>query len=304
MPELPEVETTVNDLNKKVRQRTFTGVWTDFEKMVKKPRDFEKFEQGIKGGKILKVCRRAKNILFDLSGGRVLLVHQKLTGHFLYGRWKREGGAWRSELGGDLASPINRFIHLVFFLDNGDQLALSDLRKFAKAELWDSKELQDSKEMKALGCEPMEPDFTFEKFQQCLSGRKGKIKQVLMDQGAIAGIGNIYSDEILWKARVHPCSQTSDLEDDQMKAIYKSAKTILASAIKLRGTTVLSNVEEYRGVAGGRGGYQARLKVYRRDGLPCFNCGGKVERLKAGGRSWHFCPNCQKLKSEGCTKPK
>jgi formamidopyrimidine-DNA glycosylase len=304
MPELPEVETTVNDLNQKVRNRTFVDVWTDFEKMIKKPPGFEKFKRDIQGKTILKVRRRAKNILFDLSQDMVLLVHQKLTGHFLYGRWKFEGGIWRSELKGNLAAPINRFIHLVFFLDNGDQIALSDLRKFAKAELWSAKELEGSKEMRELGCEPMEEEFTFEKFKECLLSRRGKIKQILMDQNAIAGIGNIYSDEILWKAKVHPCSRLDSLDDEQLKAIYKSAKSILASAIKLRGTTVLSNVEEYRGVSGGRGGYQARLKVYRRDGLSCPVCGGKVERLKMNGRSWHFCPKCQKLKGKGCAKSK
>lgn len=213
MPELPEVETIVRDLKKKVLKRTFLDVWTDFRKILKKP-TFEQFKKEIKGKKIQKIWRRAKNILFELSGSKTLLIHQKLTGHLLLGKWRLEKGKWISLIKGPLSEdPRNRFLHLIFWLDNGKQLALSDLRKFAKVELWDSNNLKESKEFQNLGPEPLKKSFNFEKFKARLKNKRGKIKQVLMDQGVIAGIGNIYSDEILWRAKIHPFKDVSNLAE-------------------------------------------------------------------------------------------
>ena len=164
MPELPEVETIVLGLKKKVLGRTFLDVWTDWTKTIKKPKDFRIFKKQIKGKKIKEIKRRGKNILFKLSGNKTLLIHQKLTGHLLFGNWKFRGGKWEPEILGPLEDPANRFLHLMFWLDNGKQLALSDLRKFAKVELWNSQELLESKEFKSLGPEPLEKYFTFHKF--------------------------------------------------------------------------------------------------------------------------------------------
>lgn len=294
MPELPEVETTVRALDQEVRNRTFIDVWTDFEKMIKSPGGFKEFRNNLSGRAITSVRRRGKNILFELSGGYVLLVHQKLTGHLLYGNWIYDGKNWVSAVKGDLADPINQYIHLVFSLDNGKQIALSDLRKFAKAGLWKAADFYETKEIKELGQEPMDPGFIFAKFLEALGSKKGKIKQVLMDQGAIVGIGNIYSDEILWSSRIHPARPLKSLGKKELKTIYDNTLRILAEAIKLRGTTVVSNAEEYRGIGGRRGRYQEKLNVYRLDGTPCRACGKKLERIKENGRSWHFCPNCQK----------
>ena len=295
MPELPEVQTTADELNQKVRNRTFVDVWTDSPKQVKKPKSYSEFKKKLLNKKIIKVRHRAKNILFDLTGERTLLIHQKLTGHLLYGKWMWSEKTWKPSEKGDIHDPLNRFLHMLFFLDNGKQLALSDLRKFAKVELWDNASLAESKEMKNLGCEPLEKDFTFKKFMICLSKGSGRIKQILMNQNIIAGIGNIYSDEILWRAKVHPCKCRADLNKKELKSIYDSIKIILKDAIKFRGTTIVSNVEEYRDVSGGRGNYQNRLKVYRKEGQECWSCGGKIERIKVSGRSWHYCPKCQVL---------
>lgn len=296
MPELPEVETTVRELNQKVLNRTFVDVWTDAPGMIKKPENFNDFKKNLLGRKILKARRRAKNIILELSGGKALLIHQKLTGHLLYGKLTRAGKGWKpADAGTALADNRNRYLHLVMPLDDGSHLALSDLRKFAKIELWEADELRESKEMKSLGCEPMEPDFTFERFKSCLKGKRGKIKQILMDQSAVAGIGNIYSDEILWKARIHPCRLLPDLSEKELKAIHENIKPILSRAIKKRGTTVVSNVEEYRDLAGRAGEFQNDLNVYRKEGKKCPVCGGIVEKIKVAGRSWHYCPKCQKL---------
>ena len=164
MPELPEVETTVKGLCSKVLKRTFVDVWSDWKKTVKKPADFEQFKKEIKNKKIIKVWRRAKNIIFDLSDDHSLLIHQKMTGHLLVGKWKQENNFWKPIKAGPLSDPYNRFLHLIFFLEDGKMLALSDARKFAKVELWKTDELLNSEGFKNLGPEPLEKSFTFEKF--------------------------------------------------------------------------------------------------------------------------------------------
>jgi formamidopyrimidine-DNA glycosylase len=290
MPELPEVETTVRDLKKTVVGRIFVDVWTDAKKMIKKPK-FEDFKKELIGKEILDVKRRGKNILFFLSSGKILLIHQKLTGHLLFGIWKKEGGIWKSKIKGPLAEdPMNRFLHLIFFFKDGWQLALSDLRKFAKVEILTKEELE--KEMEKLGPEPLNKDFTFEKFKERILRKKnGKIKQVLMNQEVIAGIGNIYSDEILWRAKIHPFKKVGKLSEEELKGIYKVMKEILPKAIEVGG----ESISDYRRPSGERGGFDALRKVYRREGEKCFRCGAKIKRAKLGERSAHFCPVCQKL---------
>jgi formamidopyrimidine-DNA glycosylase len=291
VPELPEVETTVQDLKKKVLFKTFVDVWTDFPKMIKFPKNFEQFKKEIKGKKIKKIWRRGKNILFDLSQGKTLLIHQKLTGHLLYGIWQKKKEKWEPKIPGPLNEKINTFIHLLFSLDNGKMLALSDLRKFANVELKDKKELLESKEFKSLGPEPLEKDFTFQKFKDCLKGKKGKIKQILMDQNVIAGIGNIYSDEILFEAKVHPFKEVQKLNEAELKKIYKAIPKILNLAIKLHG----ESISDFRRISGQRGQFDKIRKVYRREGKECKVCGTIIKKGKLAGRSAHFCPKCQKL---------
>jgi len=291
MPELPEVETIVRDLNKKVLSRAFVAVWADAKKIIRKPKSFARFKKGILNKKIKKIERKAKNIIFYLSEGKALLIHQKLTGHLLLGNWERRSNAWLSQKKGPLEDPMNRFLHLIFWLDDGKQLALSDLRKFAKVELWDSNELKDSQYFKSLGPEPLRKTFTFKKIQQILKNEKGKIKQILMDQTVISGIGNIYSDEILFEAKIHPQKEASRLKPAEVKNIYQAIKKILKRAIDLRG----ESFSDFRDLAGRKGNFDKRRKVYRREGEKCLRCGGIIKRLKMGGRSAHFCPDCQKL---------
>jgi len=291
MPELPEVETTVQYLNKKVLNRAFVDVWSDWRKTIKKPANFEQFEREIKNKKIKKVWRRAKNVIFNLSGGYSLLVHQKMTGHLLVGKWKLENKNWRPDEKGPLNDPYNRFLHLIFFLDNGKMLALSDARKFAKIELWKTDELLNSKEFSNLGLEPLEKDFTFEKFEKILKGKKGKIKMVLMDQSVIAGIGNIYASEILWRSKIHPEKDVAKLTDKELELLYQSIKKVLSQAVKLGG----ESFSDYRKPDGSKGDFDTERKVYRREGQNCSHCGTKIKRLKLGQRSAFYCPHCQKL---------
>jgi len=287
VPELPEVETIIRDLNKKVLNRAFIDVWTDFPGTVRKPEDFEQFKKEIRGKKIQRIWRRGKNIIFNLSENRSLLIHQKLTGHLLLGKWGFSEGKWIPPAG-PLAEKINTYIHLLFTLDNGQMLALSDLRKFAKVELWDNEGLK--KELGSFGPEPLEKDFTFEKFKECFKGKRGKIKQVLMNQTVIAGIGNIYSDEILWQAKIYPFKNVSKLTDEELKEIYQAMREILVKAIKLGG----ESISDFRRISGESGYFDKERKVYRREGESCPRCDTRIKRVKLGGRSVHYCPKCQK----------
>lgn len=291
MPELPEVETIVRDLKKHILGRKIEDVWSDFKKVVKIPADFELFKRKIIGKKIKKIRRRGKNILFDLSGKETLLIHQKLTGHLLYGVWSIKNKVWVPSVVGPLGDPVNRFIHLIFWLDNKKMLALSDLRKFAKVELWNKSELENAEEFKRLGPEPLEEDFTFNKFKKIIQKARGKIKEVLMNQNIIVGIGNIYSDEILWRAKIHPQKETSKLKEVEIKKIYLVMKKILKKAIKLGG----ESISDYRRISGEKGYFDKERRIYRREGEKCVFCGRIIKRIKIGGRSAHFCPKCQKI---------
>ena len=303
MPELPEVETTIKGLNSKVLERTFIDVWSDWEKTIKKPKDFKQFKKEIKGKKINRIWRRAKNIIFDLSGGYSLLVHQKMTGHLLVGNWEKINGNWKPKKeGGALSDPYNRFLHIIFFFDDPPShkategqgikmMALSDARKFAKVELWKTDDLLNSKEFKSLGPEPLEKSFTLEKFRDVFKNKKGRIKQVLMNPEIIAGIGNIYSSEILWQAKIHPEKSVAQLSKKELELLYQATKKVLELGVKLGG----ESFSDYRKPDGSKGDFDTERKVYRREGQKCKRCGTKIKRIKFGGRSAFFCPHCQKL---------
>lgn len=291
MPELPEVQTMVNDLKKKVLNRTFLNVWTDSEKIIKKPKKFSDFKRQIKGKKILKVWRRAKNILIELSGNNILLIHNKMTGHLLLGKWTKKGDYWEPVSGKWLKDRVNSYIHLIFWLSGDVMLALSDLRKFAKVELWNKTDLFSSKDFKDIGPEPLESSFTFKRFRGIIEKTNGKIKKVLMDPKVIAGIGNIYSDEILWWSKVHPLKRSSNLTEKELESIYKNIKKVLSQAVKLRG----ESFADFRDLEGKKGFFDDERVAYQREGEKCIRCKSIMRRIKIGGRSACYCPNCQKI---------
>jgi formamidopyrimidine-DNA glycosylase len=214
----------------------------------------------------------------------------------LVGQWFLNKGFWRAKTKGFLEDKINSYIHLLFTLDNGQMLALSDLRKFAKIELGETKELENSEEIKKLGPEPLDKNFTFKRFREILKNylqlkRKGKIKQVLMDQSIIAGVGNIYSDELLWRAKIHPFKEVSKLREIELKKIYKFLKEVLKQSIKLKG----ESFSDFRTPTGEKGKFDVIRKVYQREGEKCSRCKNIIKRVKMAGRSAHFCPKCQSL---------
>ncbi len=301
MPELPEVETTVKGLQQKVLKRTFIDVWSDWGKMVrlrqgfggqvKRSGDFEIFKKELKGKKIKKVWRRAKNVIFELSDGYSLLVHMKMTGHLLCGIWIMKDGKYQSLEDGPLREKMNDYLHIIFFLDDGKMIALSDMRKFAKVELWKTQELLQSAEFTGWGPEPLEKSFTFSKFKQVLKGKRGKVKQVIMEPRVIAGIGNIYASEALWWARIHPKKDVSQLSEKELTLLCGAIKKVLAIGIEFGG----ESFADYRNVDGQKGHFDGKRKVYKKEKQPCARCKTAIQRLMFGGRSAFFCPLCQKM---------
>lgn len=292
MPELPEVQTIVSDLQKILPGLKIGDVQTDWKKMFKNT-SFDNFKKEVVDEKILNVERKGKNVLIHLSQKKTILVHQKMTGHFLYGNWELKNGKWLSKNDDPIRNdPQNRFIHLVFDLSNEKQLALSDLRKFAKVLLWPTDKLSELEDINNLGPDPTAENFDFNKLQERLADKKGKIKTVLMDQTVLAGIGNIYSDEILWLSGIHPLRPVPSLTPEELKMIFNSTKKILKRALEARGTSD----SDYRDPSGRKGHYQDILYVYGLEKEKCQkNDGGIITRLKVGSRSAHFCPIHQKL---------
>lgn len=300
MPELPEVQTTVDGINIVAKNRTITDTWTDFKSearmfsdTVKNPKYFQNFKKAIKEAKIIKAERRAKNVLIHLDNKETILIHMKMTGHIMYGKYvyNKKNNSWTPEKGQvALEDPYNRFIHLVFTLDNGKHLVLADTRKFAKVILLDDK---TRKEIDLLGPEPLGDDFTFDIFSKNINRWKNKyIKTALMDPRLIAGIGNIYSDEILHIANVLPNRTVYSLSQVDLKNIYKNIKPLLLRGIDFGG----DSMSDYRNIYGEKGRFQAKHKVYRRKGEACTGrgCVGVIERTVVNGRSAHFCRICQK----------
>lgn len=291
MPELPEVETIKNDLSQKIIGRKIISVFPLWKEIVKDI-PFDAFIKQVEGQKITAVERRAKNLIIKLSDGLNLLIHLKMTGHFLIAEDSAEvskDGRWvKAENRNLINDKQNQFIRIIFYLDNGQMLAMSDLRKFAYIKLVDDKELKTF--LDKYGPEPFDKAFTAEILREILAKKKTAIKKVLMDQSQIAGIGNIYADEILWAARVHPLSPANKLPRKDVEAIYENTKKILSESLKRRGTST----SDFRDTEGKPGTFGDFRNVYRRTDLPCPVCGGPIARISLGGRGTHFCPVCQK----------
>lgn len=295
MPELPEVETTVRGLKKTIVGLTIKDVWTDLntkdrrqKESIANPKFFTIFKKEILNKKVLSVERRAKNILINISGNKTILIHLKMTGHLLYGKYKFNKNKWTPASEGPLNDPYNRFTHLVFTFKNGKHLAFSDARKFGKVTLLDTSIAHETKHLNNIGPEPLEKNFTLEKLKERLNKKQnGKIKTVLMDQSIIAGIGNIYSDEILWQVGINPERKVSQINEKENKLIFKAIKETLKKGIDFGG----DSMSDYRNIDGLRGKFQMHHEAYRRTGEKCRkpSCKGIIQRKIVNGRSAHFC---------------
>lgn len=301
MPELPEVETTVQSLKK------FTGLkindfWTSYNSLfhkgkenIKDPKYLKIFKENIIDKKILNVERKAKNILIHLNEGVTILVHMKMTGHFLYGKYQFEKNSWKpKDKMGPLNDKHNKFVRAVFALSDGKHLAFSDMRKFAKINFFKTKEINRHRELTKLGPEPLNDTFSFKEFEKTLLKKpNGKIKQVLMMPEIISGIGNIYSDEILWASNINPLSKIKNIPTENLKLAFNAMKQILKKAIENGG----DSMSDFRKIDGTKGGFQNFHKAYRKMGEKCSKskCTGNIDRVRVGGRSAHFCDKHQKL---------
>jgi formamidopyrimidine-DNA glycosylase len=308
MPELPEVTTTVNGLQKVLPGLFISDVWTDlakknqkikhFKGTIKDKDFFDKFKKEIKGKRVLRVERRAKNILINLSNSQTILIHLKMTGHIIYGKYiyNKKKNIWTPDKNEHeaLHDPFNRFVHVVFTLSNKKHFVMCDSRKFGKVTLIDTRKAHESIHLKGIGPEPLDKNFTFKDFTKRLALKPNKnIKTVLMNQEIIAGIGNIYSDEMLWLAGIHPESKSKNIPTKELKDLYKYMKQVLNKGIDFGG----DSMSDYRDVRGMRGNFQNHHNVYKKKGERCGKkgCNGVIIRKVLDGRSAHFCNKHQKL---------
>lgn len=312
MPELPEVQTTVSALQKVLPGLKIQDVWTDlatnkparadYRETIKYLPFFKTFQKKVIGAKFKNVERRAKNILINLNNGNTILVHMKMTGHLLYGKYAKETITndklritnWKPIRPEALKDPFNRFIHIVFTLSNGKYLALCDARKFAKVTILKTTEAHATKHLAGIGPEPTGKNFSYPIFTERLIKKlRGKIKTVLMDQTVIAGIGNIYSDEALWLADINPEEHVSAIPPVKLKKLYESVREVLSKGIDFGG----DSTSDYRNIDGHPGQFHHHHNVYRKKGERCGKprCQGVILRKVVGGRSAHFCSEHQKL---------
>ena|SRR3989344_2514739 len=304
MPELPEVHTTVEGIKKLVVGKTVKDVWSDFHiktahgerQTLKNKKYYENFRKIVKGKKIIGAERRGKNILVHLSNKYTFIVHMKMTGHVMVGKYKKvkslKSASWKTLEEGPLQDPYNQYIHFVISLSDGKHLVLSDMRKFASVTISKTSELHLHDSIEALGIDPLDKKLNPRLLREIIYKRKNMpIKSALLDQTGLAGIGNIYSDEVLWETGIHPLSPAFKIPIKKFPQILKVMQKILKFSIKHGG----DSKSDYRNILGEKGGFQNFHKVYGKKGAKCpkQNCRGIIERLVVKGRSAHFCPRHQ-----------
>jgi formamidopyrimidine-DNA glycosylase len=288
MPELPEVETIRAGLAKLLPGKAVKDVWYDWDKSFPNaPADVARF---LVGSKIEKVRRRAKVLIIELSGGWALIIHLKMTGQLVFvGKDQRFGaGHPGKELIGELPAKSTRAI--LKFKD-GSQLFFNDQRKFGWMRLLPAIEIPEIDFFKKVGPEPLDDAFTVDRFIERLQRRENSnIKSVLLDQTVVAGIGNIYADESLWSAKIHPVTLVSDIPKAKLVLLYNAVRDVLNLSIQKGGSTDKNYVD----AEGKKGSYLSFANVFRREGQPCPRCGTPIEKIRVAGRGTHICPHDQR----------
>lgn len=307
MPELPEVETTVQGLNETVIGKTIARVWSSLPQKNHKKKDeiknetfWKNFKKKIIGTDIVQATRIGKNILIHLSSGDTILIHMKMTGHLLFGNYrkaKQSDGlpkhSWN--FWGDteaLQDPFNRFIHFTIHFTDETTLAFCDARKFGKVtHLEGNPKL--SPHLHKIGVDALDPNLNLKIFREKILKQKRKaIKTVLMNQELVAGIGNIYSDEMLWLSGINPERSPETLSEEEWKLLYRSMKPVLHKGIDFGG----DSTSDYRNIYGEHGEFHHTHNAYRKTNTPCTkkSCNGTIKRKIVHGRSAHFCNLHQK----------
>lgn len=271
MPELPEVETIKRDLNRLIVGKKILAIATDSPKQVQP--SLTEVKKAVVGATIKRIERRAKLLQIFLSNSKILVIHLKLTGRLLV----RKKGA-----------PKDDWQHVTISLSGNKELRFADLRKFGWIKL-----LKNKKELERFlaefGPEALD-SLNLEKFKEILVSTRRPIKIVLMDQKKIAGVGNIYANEALFLAKIDPRRPANKVNETEAKRLYEAIEKVLKAGIKYRG----ASDQYYLDALGQKGSYQEHFLVYGREGKKCLKCGGKIKKIKLGGRGTFYCPKCQK----------
>jgi formamidopyrimidine-DNA glycosylase len=270
MPELPEVETVARSLRPQLTGRRITAVRNTWPRHIDRP-SITEFTERIRTRTVMDVSRRGKFLLFPLDNSEMLIIHLRMSGHLAVVEPDRQA---------------DKHTHTIFALDDGQELRFRDTRKFGRVYL-----VSDPDEvLGSLGPEPLENEFTAELLVEIMRGRKRVLKPFLLDQTMIAGIGNIYADEALFYAGLHPKRKTDSLNDGDIARLHEGIQHVLRLGIEREG----ASISTYLKPDGEKGDMQQDVRVFRRTGEPCFVCGEPVQRIVLGGRSTHFCAICQK----------
>ena len=291
MPELPEVETVRIGLARLLPGRQVTGAWHDW------PKSFPNAQADVGafliGAKVTEVKRRAKVLLIELDSKYSLVIHLKMTGQLVFvGQGERFGAGHPTDsLVGQLP---DKSTHVYLEFADGSHLYFNDQRKFGWVRLLPTAEVPNIDFFQKAGPEPLDANFTAADFRQRLHRRPGSgIKAVLLDQTVIAGVGNIYADESLWSAKIHPSTLVKNVPEQQLHTLFTALRDVLLLSIEKGG----SSDKNYVNAEGKKGSYLTFANVFRREGKPCPRCGTILIKTKVAGRGTHTCPTCQKLRS-------
>lgn len=275
MPELPEVETVVSGLRPVLKGRKIIDIEVREKNLIGYPEaDVGKFKDELLNSKITGMDRRGKYIIINLDIKKEMIIHLRMTGKLLV----KEVKSYR-----------DKHTHVIFVLDDGQEIRFNNVRKFGRIYLIDPEHPEQAGGYAELGPEPLDDNLSLEDFNKLFNNRRGIIKSLLMNQKFIAGIGNIYADEILFLSGVKPDRKADTLTEKEKEKIYHNMREILAKGIRYGGTTF----SDYVNAFGEKGSFQVELKVYQREGEMCYECGTNIEKTKIGGRSTYFCPKCQ-----------
>lgn len=282
MPELPEVQTVTSQIAKKITGKQIAGFWSDWEKQVKP--GLKRLSKLAVGGTVLGARRIGKHIVIDLDNDYSLVIHLKMSGHLLYkDATNQDAKEWKD--------PMNRFIHHRLDFTDGSWVDFSDLRKFGWIDCVATSEVEAMKSIALLGCDALSGECNLDFFEALFKkNARKRIATLLLEQDKIAGIGNIYRSEMLYRAGIRPLRIVAKITRAERARLLQSMKDVLREAVRLRGTTD----GDFRDTSGKPGGFQKTLYVYGREGLPCKRCDTIVVRKKLGQRSIFYCPTCQK----------
>ena len=289
MPELPEVETVVRGLNRLIIKKKIINEFHDWPKSF--PNSPESVEAFMVGSEIENVRRRAKVIIIDLDSGYSLVVHLKMTGQIVY-RGEENWGAGHPN-DDFLAILPNKSTRVQIDFSDGSNLYFNDQRKFGWMKLLPTNQVENLPFFQKVGPEPLEKSFRLSEFmQRFVRKKRSVIKAALLDQSVIAGVGNIYADEALWRAEIHPETKVENLDEQDFRRLYESIRYVMNLSIEKGGSTARNYVH----ADGSKGNYLEYASVFRKEGTLCSRCGTEIIKIRVAGRGTHLCPRCQKIK--------